>query len=165
MEARRAGDGLDVGIGGEVRVRSRNGWKLPFTQTRDGLSERATQIGVLRAAAVARPPAGVHGEMHEVGEPPDLLGAGRFTARQIAKLIQVDGIGALGNQVRVDEGHVAELILGIVVDILGHIRIEHLKAIYAGLTAAPATAFAALHASQFVVPLPEIAVDAYASSE
>src|SRR2546430_14852774 len=54
MEARRAGDGLDVVSGGEVAIVSRNRRKLPFTQTRDGLSERATEIGVLRAAAVAR---------------------------------------------------------------------------------------------------------------
>ena len=104
---------------------SGNGRKLPLTQTRDGLSERVTEIRVLRAAAVARPPTGVHGELHEVGEPSDLLGAGRFTARQRAKLIQIDGCRALRSQVRVDEGEVAELILGIVVDILGHVPIQH----------------------------------------
>ena len=95
MEARRVGDRLDVVIGGEVAIVSGNCRKLPFQQTRDGWWKRVTEIGVLRAAAVPNPPTGVHGELHEVGEPSDLLGACRFTARQSAKLIQIDGIGAL----------------------------------------------------------------------
>src|SRR2546428_11819431 len=81
VEARRVGDRLDVVSGGEVAIVSGNRRKLPFQQTRDGWGERVTEIGVLGAAAVLRPVTGVHGELHEVGEPPDLLGAGRFTAR------------------------------------------------------------------------------------
>src|SRR5258708_38909157 len=123
MEARRVGDRLDVVSGGEVAIVSGNRRKLPFTQTRDGLSERVTEIGVLRAAAVARPPTGVHGELHEVGEPSDLLGACRSTARQRAKAIQIDGLRALRSQVCVEEGEVADLILGIIVDILRHVPI------------------------------------------
>src|SRR5258706_8871501 len=90
MKARRVGYRLDVFRGGEVGIGPGNGRKLPFTQTRDGLRECVTEIGVLRAAAVARPPAGVHGELHEVGETSNLLGTGRFAARQRAKLIQID---------------------------------------------------------------------------
>src|SRR5437870_13191384 len=65
VEARRVGDRLDVVSGGEIAIVSGNRRKLPFTQTRDGLRERATQIGVLRAAAVSRPITGIHGELHE----------------------------------------------------------------------------------------------------
>ena len=36
---------------------------------------------------------------------------------------------ALGNQVRIDEGEMAELILGIVVDILGHVPIQTVSAL------------------------------------
>src|SRR5436305_8887715 len=91
VEARRVGDRLDVVLGGQVGIGPGNGRKLAFTQTRDGLRERVTEIGVLCAAAVARPPASVHGESHEVGEPADLPGASRFTAGQGAKAIQIDG--------------------------------------------------------------------------
>src|SRR5258708_2844760 len=69
MEACRVGDRLDVVRGGQVPIVSGNGRKLPFQQTRDSGWERVTEIGVLRAAAVARPPTGVHGELHQVGEP------------------------------------------------------------------------------------------------
>ena len=137
VEARRVGDRLNVVLGGQVGIGPGNGRKLPFTQTRDGLRERVTEIGVLCAAAVARPPTGVHGESHEVGEPSDLPGTCRFTARQRAKLIQIDGIGALGNQVGVDEREVGELILGIVVDILVHVPIQVLKGSGVGWTPAP----------------------------
>ena len=81
MEARCAGDRLDVVSGGEVPVVSGNGRKLPSKQPRDGLSEGITEIGVLGATAVARPPTGVYCELHEVGEPSDVLGAGRLTTR------------------------------------------------------------------------------------
>src|SRR5437588_4872635 len=127
METRRVGDRLDVVSGGEVPIVSGNRWELPLTQTRNGLREGVAKIGVLRAAAVACPPTGVHGELHEVGEPSDLLGAGSFTAGQRAKLVQIDGLRTDRSQVGVEERHVAELILGIVVDILRHVSIQNLK--------------------------------------
>src|SRR5260370_18747000 len=121
MEARRVGDRLDVVSGGQIGIRSGNGRKLPFQQPWDGWGESVPEIGVLRAAAVARPPAGIYGELHQVGEPElVLLCACRLTALQRAKLIQVDGVRALVSQLSIDEGEVADFILGIVVDILGH---------------------------------------------
>ena len=135
---------------------SGNRRKLPFQQTRDGWWEGVTEIGVLRAAAVLSPPTGIHGELHEVCEPSDLLGAGRFTARQRAKLIQIDWISAFRNQVRIDKREVAELILGIVVDILGHVPIQHFKGFDISCTPTPPWDFAVLDASKFVVLLPQI---------
>jgi hypothetical protein len=72
MECRRVGDRLDVVIGGEIVIVSGNRRKPPFQQTRDCWSERVTEIGVLRAAAVFSPVTGVYGELHEIGEPSDL---------------------------------------------------------------------------------------------
>src|SRR6266566_2091402 len=80
MEARCAGDRLDMVSGGEVTVVSGNGWKLPSKQTRNGLSEGVTEIRVLRATAVAGPITGVHSKLHEAGEPSDVLGAGQPVA-------------------------------------------------------------------------------------
>jgi hypothetical protein len=165
VEARRVGDRLDVVSGGEVAIVSGNRRKFASIQTRDGLSERATQIWVLRAAAVACPPTGIHGELHEVGEPSNLLGAGRFTTWQRTKLIQIDWISALRSQVRVDERHMAELILGIVVDILGHVPIQHLKGLDVGCTPTSTWDFAVLDASQFVVVLPQIALEDFDRSQ
>src|SRR5690348_4938039 len=165
MESGRAGDGLDVVSGGEVTIVSGNRRKLPGKQTRDGLREGVTEIGILGAAAVACPPTGIHGELHEVGEPSDVLGAGRFTAWQRTKLIQIDWICALRSQVGIEEVHVTELILGIVVDILGHVPIEYQKALDVGSTAASAWNFAILDASQFVVLLPQVTFDDFDRSQ
>jgi hypothetical protein len=68
---------------------------------------------VFRAAAVSRPPAGVHRKLHEVRNSSDLLGARCFAAGQRPKLVQVDRIGDLGSQVRVDECFVSEFILSV----------------------------------------------------
>jgi hypothetical protein len=169
MESRRVGDRLEVIRDGwgiprfkalQVIIGSGNRRKLPVTQTRDSLSERVTEIGVLRATAVARPPTGVHRELHEVGEPSLVLEcACRLTALQRAKLVQIDGICAFRNQVRIDEREVADLILGIVVYILGHVPIQHLKGSNVAWTPAPPWDFAVLDASQFVVLLPQIGFD------
>src|SRR5258708_20612376 len=56
MEASRVGYCLDVFMGSEVGIGSGNRWKLPFTQTWDGLREGVTKIAILRAAAVPSPP-------------------------------------------------------------------------------------------------------------
>ena len=69
VEARRVGDRLEVVRRGEVGVGSGNRRKLPLSQAWDGLRERVAEVGVLRVAAVARPPTRVHGELHQVGEP------------------------------------------------------------------------------------------------
>ena len=78
MESCRVGDRLKVVSGSEVTVVSGNRRKLPRTQTRDCLTKRVTEVGVLCSAAVPSPPTGVHGELREVGEPSDLLRTGRL---------------------------------------------------------------------------------------
>ena len=161
MEAGRVGDGLEVLRRMQVVIVSGNGRKLPFQQIWDGWWERIPEIGVLGAAAVARPEAGVYSELHEVGEPSDLLGSLCFTTGQGAKLIQVDRLSSIRNQIGVDEREVGELILGIVVDILGHVRIQHAKGLGVGSIPTPPWDFAILDASQFVVLLPKIGFEGF----
>src|SRR6266511_4528399 len=95
METRCIRDCLEVIWGVEIIIVSRNGWKLPCTQPRDSLWEGVSKIGILRVAAVLRPPTGVHGELHEIGEPSNLLGTSRFTAGQGAELVQINCLCAL----------------------------------------------------------------------
>ena len=83
----------------------------------------------------------------------------RRTAFYSAKHIKVNLLLAFRDQIGVDEGCVAELILGIVVDILKHVPIHHEQSSDVGGTAASPWDFAALDASQFVVLLPQIAFD------
>ena len=79
----------------------------------------------MRCAAVASPETGIHVEVHQVGEPSDIGGAGRFAAGQIGELIEVDRISADRLQVRVDEGEVTLFVVSVVVDVLRHVAIEN----------------------------------------
>src|SRR5438093_13662656 len=81
--------------GGERVVVSGDPRELSLAQSRHRLREGVAEIGVLGAAAVARPPTGVDRELHQAGQPADLLSAGRSTARQRAKPIEIDGFRAL----------------------------------------------------------------------
>src|SRR6266516_1758037 len=149
MEGGCVGDRLNVLSGGKVTIVSGNGWMLAHIQTRNRLREGGViDIGVLRAAAVARPETGVHSELHEVGESSlVLLGTCRLTAGQRAKPIQIDWLRALGSQVRVDEREVSELILSIVVDILRHVLIQVFQGLGVGGIPTAAWDFAVLDAS------------------
>src|SRR2546427_343572 len=109
-----------------VGIASGNCRMLPFIQARNCVIEGRAKIGVGRAA-VSNPPTGVHRKAGEVGEPSDLPGPVCGAARQSAKAIKVDGRRALRSQVRVKEGGMADLIIGIVVDILVHVAIKNLK--------------------------------------
>ena len=95
VEAGRVGDRLDVVVRCQVVVASRNCRVLTYSQGWHGLRKGISEIGVSRAAAVPCPPARVHGELHNVCEPPNLLRPCRFAAWQSTKLFQVDYICAL----------------------------------------------------------------------
>ena len=99
---------------------------LPFIQTRNCLIEGCAEIGVGRAA-VPDPPTGVHRKAGEVCEPSDLSGPVRGAARQSTKVIEVDCRRALRSQVRVKEGGMANLIVGVVVNVLVHVAVKNLK--------------------------------------
>src|SRR4029077_15611447 len=67
---------------------------LPNCQGRNCLRERVPEIGVSSAAAIPSPPSRVHGELHQVGETSDLLGAGSLAAWQGTKRIETDRLRA-----------------------------------------------------------------------
>ena len=81
--------------------------------------------GFLAADAVARPPTGVHGKLHQIGEPSDLPSSGCLTARQGTKLIQIDGLGPFRSQIGVKERGVGDLIVRVIMDILIHVSIQY----------------------------------------
>ena len=145
--------GVEVGVGARDRR------VLAGGEVWDGLRERVAEVGVLRVAAVARPEAGVDGELHQVGEPTDLLRAGRLAARQGAELVQVDRVRAVRLQVGVDEGGVADLVVGVVVDVLGHVLVQHRDGLGVGGVAASAGDFAVLDAGELVVLLPQVGLE------
>ena len=159
MKSGRVGDRLDVVFRRQVFVVSGYCRKAPFGEVRNGLLERVTQVRVLRGAAVAGPPARVDGEFHEIRQAPDLLRAAHFAAPQRAKRVQVDGFGPSGFEVRVQEREVRELVLGVVVDVLRHVFIEHFKRFDVRGAAATAWDLAVLDAAELVVLLPEVGLE------
>ena len=87
------------------------------------------------------------------------LRTGCDAARQCAELIQIDSLHAFGFQIGINKREVAELIIGIVVDILGHIPIQDEQVIGVRGVLRPAGDFAVLDAAQFIVLLPQVRLD------
>jgi hypothetical protein len=90
-----------------------------------------------------------------------LLGAGRLTARQGTKLIQIDGLGTFRSQIGVKERGVGNLIIGVVVDILVHVPIQHLQGGGIGRVPSSPWDFGVLDSAKFVVLLPQIGFDEF----
>jgi len=155
MKARCVRDRLEVVGRLQVVIGPGNGGKLSaHKQARDSLREGVAEIRVLGPTAVAGPPTGVHAELRQVSEPADLPRACRLAAWQRAELVQIGWLHAMINQIGVDEIEVRELVLGIVVDVLRHIRVQHLESGRVSCTPTPAGDFAVLNTTEFVVLLP-----------
>src|SRR5450759_5124806 len=156
MESGRVGDGLDVVYKRQVFVASRNGRELAVGEAGNRRRERVSEVRVLRPAPIARPITRVDGQLHEICQTADLLRSGGFAAGQRAELIQIDGLRTLRSQVGVDESEMGEFILGVVMDVLGHVPIEHLERLRVSRAAGTARYLAILDAAELVVLLPQI---------
>ena len=62
-------------------------------------------------------------------------------------------------QVGVNEGEVADLVVGVVVDVLVHVLVQHRDRLGVGRVPASAGDFAVLDAGELVVLLPQIGLD------
>jgi len=149
---------LCVGIGaGNRRM-------LPNGQTWHGLRENETwiQVGIVVIVAIACPPAGIKRKLGQVGKSfPDQGGvnAGGSAAHQGAKRIEICWICSLGDQVRVQEIVVSDLIIGVVVDVLSHVRIKNLNGLGVEWIAAAASGFAVVDSAEFVVLDPKVGLE------
>ena len=88
-----------------------------------------------------------------------MLRAGRLAAGQGAELVQVDRFRAVRLEVGVDEGEVADLVVGVVVDVLVHVLVQHRDSLGVVRVAAAARDLAVLDAGELVVLLPQIGLD------
>jgi hypothetical protein len=84
---------------------------------------------------------------------------------RVRNLSRVDWCRAVRIQIRVDEGEVGELVVGVVVDVLGHVRVEHRKRGGVGRAPAPAGDFAVLDAAELVVLLPGVGLEGLGRSQ
>src|SRR5207248_5847349 len=131
VKSRGESDCLDMVTGivwiAQFIIVSRNCRVLSTMQTRDGVGEGRTEIGVANAA-VARPPAGIHRELLKVRKPSSLGDERDLTGRQILEFAQVDLLFPFGLQIGIEESCVTYLIIGVVGDILGLIAIKNNQA-------------------------------------
>src|SRR6266481_2166119 len=93
-----------------------------------------------------------------------IAGYSRRTTRQHAKLLEVYCVRVLGGEIRVEKVLVGELIIGVVVDVLGHVSVEHFKSSGVGWIPGSAWHFVVWNSPEFVVLHPKVGLEDFRSS-
>src|SRR5207249_10631495 len=117
------------------------------------------KIRVMAVVAIPGPPAGIDLKLRQVGKPTSDLASidsRRRATHQSAKPVQNCRIRSLGNQVRVEELMMSDLIIGVVMDVVLHFILNNLQSVSVGWIAAAAGNFAVPHATELVVLDPKV---------
>src|SRR5437762_10554002 len=112
--------------------------------------------------AITGPPAGVDGKLRQVGESSSdqvRIDSRRGAAHQSAKRVEICRSCSLGDQVRVEEGVVSDFIVGVVVDVYGHVFIQHLNGLGVIFIPSAARNLGILNAAEFVVLDPKVGLE------
>src|SRR5262245_13939507 len=112
------------------------------------------KIRVKAVVAITGPPAGIDGKLREVGEPmSDLvrINSRRSATHQSAKRVQICRTPSPGDQVRVEEPVMSDLIIGVVMDVVSHFILNNLQGLNIGWIASAAWDFGVRDAAEFVV--------------
>ena len=120
------------------------------------------KIRVVAVVAVAGPPAGVDGKLRQVSEPMSdqvWIDSCRSAAHQSAKRVEVRRSRSLGDQVRVEELVMSNLIIGVVMDVVLHFILNNLQGVRVGFIATAARNFVILDAAEFVVLDPKVGLE------
>src|SRR5213080_3664452 len=116
----------------------------------------------MTVVAITRPPTGVHCELRKVSEPVSdqvRIDSRRGAAHQSAKRIKICRSRSLGLQVRVEEGVVSNLIIGVVMDVVSHFILNNLQGLSIVRIATAAWDFVILDAAKFVVLDPKVRLE------
>ena len=120
------------------------------------------KIRVMAVVAIASPPAVVDRKLRQVSEPiadEGGVNSGGGAAHQGAKRIEICRSRSLGDQVRVEELVVSDLIIGIVMDVLGHVFVHHRQGGGVGWVASCRLGLRVLDAAEFVVLDPKVGLE------
>src|SRR5690242_5499591 len=112
------------------------------------------QIRVMAVVAITGPPAGIDEKSREVGEPTsDLapINARRGATHQSPKRVQICRGRSPGEQVRVEELVMSDLIIGVVMDVGLHFILNNLQGLGIGWIARTAWGFDVPDAAEFIV--------------
>ena len=83
----------------------------------------------------------------------------RGATHQSAKRIQICRSRSLGDQVRVEELVMSDLIIGVVMDVVFHFILNNLQGVGVGFIATAAWDFVVLDAAEFVVLDPKVGLE------
>ena len=83
----------------------------------------------------------------------------RGAAHQSAKRVQICRRRSLGDQVRVEELVMRDLIIGVVMDVVSHFILNKLQGLGVGFIATAAWDFVVLDAAEFVVLDPKVGLE------
>ncbi len=101
---------------------------LSEVQTGNRLSKFCHGIKIrIRDAPIPRPKTCINGELGQIGKAPNLLCPISLAAGENAEMGEVSGAHAFRFQVILKKPGVADLVVGIVVDVLRHVPIEQLE--------------------------------------
>ncbi len=87
------------------------------------------------------------------------IDSGRGAAHQRAKRIEICRSRSLGDQIRVEEVLMSDLIIGVIVDVLIHVFVQHRQGVGVVWVASSARNFRVLDATEFVVLDPKVGLD------
>src|SRR5207248_8817543 len=144
---------ISIGPGNCRMLSNRQSW--------DGLrkDEVWIKVRVMGAAAVPSPPTGVESELREICKPPFPARSCRCTAWQSAKRPQIHRSRAFGSEVGVEKCVMGDFIIGVVVDVYGHVFIQHLNGLGVSFIPSAARNFGILNAAEFVVLDPKVGLE------
>src|SRR5438876_1460729 len=110
------------------------------------------QIRVMAVVAIAGPPPGVEGKLRQVGESSSdqvRIDSRRGASDQSTKRVEICRSSSMGHQVRVEELVMSDLVIGVVVDVYGHVLVKHLQGLSVGFIPGTAWDFVVLDAAEF----------------
>src|SRR5262245_409113 len=152
-----------------IRIASRDGRVPICAQTRYRLREDMVwiKVRVVAVVAITGPPAGINEKSRQVGEPMSDHGpinSRRGATHQSAKRVQICRRRSPGDQVRVEEPVMSDLIFGVVMDVVSHFILNNLQGLGIGWIAMAAWDFVVLDAAEFVVLNPKVSFEYLQSS-
>src|SRR6266496_2674324 len=120
----------------------------------------------MTVVAVTRPPTGINRELGQVGEPVSdqvCVHSGGGAAHQSAKRVEICRRRSPGDQVRVEELVMSDLIIGVVMDVVSHFILNNLQGLGIVWIATAAWDFVILDAAEFVVLDPKVGLEYHQS--
>ena len=166
MEGRCVGNCLNVFVWVQIVVCPWNGGELSVVQIRNRLlKDSGIDVGIIRTAAVTRPPAGVDRQLHQARKPQLSAGSCRGAALQHAERFHIHGVGALRNKICIQEILMTHLVVGDVMNVLREIGINSPQRLGIESIAASSRSFVVPESAQFIILGVKVSLEGFSRSQ